>query len=243
MWLPQFAMNKPFSRDTKSGPVLLQVSGLTKRYTTAAETIDVLRDVSLDVRAGERVAIVGPSGSGKSTLLYILGLLLPPTAGSYRMQGEDMLALDRGKQAALRCRRFGFVLQSCNLIEHSTVWENLELPLMYAQVPVSERDERIRSALALVDLEHRIHHPTNRLSGGEQQRVAIARALANRPCVILADEPTGQLDHSHGQQIMDNFEAATCSGDTALLVVTHNPAVAERCTRVCRLEGGMLAAE
>ena len=236
-------MNEPRSNATDSGPVLLQAAGLTKRFTTAAETIDVLRNVNLEVRAGERVAIVGPSGSGKSTLLFILGLLLPPTAGSYRLEGEDMLALDRRQQAALRCRSFGFVLQSCNLIEHSTVWENLELPLMYARVPAAERDERIRRALALVDLEHRLHHPTNRLSGGEQQRVAIARALANRPRVILADEPTGQLDRGHGQQIMDNFEAATRAGDTALLVVTHDSAVAARCTRVCRLEDGLLREE
>lgn len=233
-------MNEPLSSPAGKNGLLLEVRELARRYDTAAESLHVLQRVDLSVRAGESVAIVGPSGSGKSTLLFILGLLLPPSAGQYRMEGRDMLALDRRTQADLRRRAFGFVFQSCNLIEHTTVWENLEFPLMYAGVPRGEREARIREALDAVDMARRIRHPTNLLSGGEQQRVAVARALVNRPRVILADEPTGQLDRAHGRQVMDHFRRILSGGDKAMIVVTHDPSVAECCGRVCALEDGVL---
>lgn len=224
---------------TRNG-LLLQARGLARGYDTAAERLQVLRSVDLELREGESVAIVGPSGSGKSTLLFILGLLLPPSGGSYRLGERDMLALDRRTQADFRRRMFGFVFQSCNLIEHTSVWENLEFPLMYAGVPRSEREARIREALDAVDMARRIRHPTNLLSGGEQQRVAVARALVNRPRVILADEPTGQLDRAHGRQVMEHFHRILSGGGKAMIVVTHDPAVAECCTRTCHLEDGVL---
>jgi putative ABC transport system ATP-binding protein len=233
-------MNNPGSSAVVNDGPLLQVRGLARRFDTAAESLEVLKQVDLEVSAGETVAIIGPSGSGKSTLMFILGLLLPPSEGTYRMGGQDMLTLDRRTQAVFRRQRFGFVFQSCNLIEHTTVWENLEFPLMYAGVARAEREDRIRAALDSVDLAHRIRHPTNLLSGGEQQRVAVARALVNRPQVILADEPTGQLDRAHGRQVMDHFERIVSGGDKALIVVTHDPAIAECCGRVCTLEDGVL---
>lgn len=219
---------------------LLQARGLSRQFVTAAEKLAVLRQVDLDVRRGEMMAIIGPSGSGKSTLLFILGLLLPPSGGAYSLESRDLLALDRRTQADFRRRRFGFVFQSCNLLEHTTVWENLEFPLMYAGVDRAEREERIHSALASVDLAARMRHPTNLLSGGEQQRVAVARALVNRPDVILADEPTGQLDRAHGRQVMEHFERIVKAGDKAVVVVTHDPAIAACCGRVCTLEDGVL---
>ncbi len=233
-------MNDAMSREVSRNGPLLQARGLARQFDTTAESLHVLKRVDLQVRAGETVAIIGPSGSGKSTLLFILGLLLPPSGGSYRMGGQDMLTLDRRTQAEFRRRRFGFVFQSCNLIEHTTVWENLEFPLMYAGVARAEREDRIRAALDSVDLAHRIRHPTNLLSGGEQQRVAVARALVNRPQVILADEPTGQLDRAHGRQVMEHFERIVSEGEKALIVVTHDAAIAECCRRVCTLEDGVL---
>jgi putative ABC transport system ATP-binding protein len=219
---------------------LIQVSDLTKSYQTESGAIHVLRDVNLSISPGEIVAVMGPSGSGKSTLLFILGIFISPTGGSYLLGGEDVLRLDRNAQAEFRRNRVGFVFQSCDLLENSTVYENLEFPLIYAGVDRRERPARIAAALDLVNLGHRIHHSSNRLSGGERQRVAVARALVNQPQVILADEPTGQLDRSHGHQVMDHFVEIVSHSQTSVVVVTHDPEMAARCTRVCSIRDGIL---
>jgi ABC-type lipoprotein export system ATPase subunit len=218
---------------------LIQVADLCKSYDNGVGIIHVLRDVNLRVYPGEIVAVMGPSGSGKSTFLFILGIFLQPTRGSYFL-GGDVLALNRNGQAEFRRRRVGFVFQSCDLMENSTVYENLEFPLIYAGVERKERPARITAALDKVNLGHRIHHSSNRLSGGERQRVAVARALVNQPQVILADEPTGQLDRSHGHLIMDHFGEIVSDGRTSVVVVTHDPEMAARCTRVCSLQDGVL---
>jgi ABC-type lipoprotein export system ATPase subunit len=219
---------------------LVRVTDLCKTYDNGLDLIHVLRDVNLRVYPGEIVAIMGPSGSGKSTLLFILGIFLLPTSGSYLLGGQDVLALDRNAQAECRRNRLGFVFQTCDLFENSTVYENLEFPLIYAGVERGERPARIAVALERVNLGHRMHHSSNRLSGGERQRVAVARALVNQPQVILADEPTGQLDRSHGHLIMDHFGEIVTDGKTAIVVVTHDPEIAARCTRICSIRDGVL---
>ncbi|MFZ5453441.1 MAG: ABC transporter ATP-binding protein [Thermodesulfobacteriota bacterium] len=222
-----------------NGPII-QVTRLSKHYSNGHGVIPVLRGVNLEVHLGEMVAVMGPSGSGKSTLLFILGLLQPASSGNYQFLGQDVLNLNRAAQADFRRRRVGFVFQNCDLFENSTVYENLEFPLVYAQVERQERPARIAAALAKVNLAHRLRHPANLLSGGERQRVAVARALVNQPQVILADEPTGQLDRQNGRMIMDNFNQIAAEGDTSLIIVTHDPQVAERCHRVFSLEDGVL---
>jgi len=220
---------------------LIEVIGLTKTFHNGAGDLEVLRDVNIAIHPGEMVAVMGPSGSGKSTLLYILGLLLAPTSGSYHWGDRDVLRLDRTQQAEFRRRRLGFVFQACDLLENSTVYENLEFPLIYAGVEREARPPRILAALKRVNLEHRLYHSANLLSGGERQRVAVARALVNRPRLILADEPTGQLDRRHGHLIMEHFEEISAVGDTAIVVVTHDPEIAARCTRICPMEDGLLS--
>ena len=225
---------------TPANGALIQVIDLTKTYNNGLELIYVLRNINLKIYPGEIVAVMGPSGSGKSTFLFILGIFLHPTSGSYILGGQDVLCLDRTGQAEFRRNRVGFVFQSCDLLENSTVYENLEFPLIYAGIDRTERPARITAALERVNLEHRIHHSSNRLSGGERQRVAVARALVNQPQVILADEPTGQLDRSHGHLVMDHFGEIVSDGKTAIVVVTHDPEMAARCTRICSLRDGVL---
>jgi len=219
---------------------LIRVTDLCKTYDNGVDLIQVLRNINLKVYPGEIMAIMGPSGSGKSTLLFILGIFLNPTSGSYFLGGQDVLSLDRNAQAEFRRNRVGFVFQSCDLLENSTVYENLEFPLIYAGVDRHDRPERIGIALDRVNLGHRIHHSSNRLSGGERQRVAVARALVNQPQVILADEPTGQLDRSHGHSVMDHFAEIVSDGKTAIIVVTHDPEIAAACTRVSAIRDGVL---
>ena len=219
---------------------LIQVVDIAKNFHNGAGVIEVLRDINLEVYSGEMMAIMGPSGSGKSTLLYILGLLLSPTSGSYRWEGINLLSLNRTQQAEFRRRRLGFVFQACDLLENSTVFENLEFPLIYGGVGRQNRPLLISEALKKVNLGHRLYHSANRLSGGERQRVAVARALVNRPHLILADEPTGQLDRRHGHMVMDHFDEIITAGETAVVVVTHDPDIAARCSRVCPMEDGVL---
>jgi putative ABC transport system ATP-binding protein len=223
-----------------SNDVVIEVANLTKSYTNGGGTIYVLREVSLQVHRGEMLAVMGPSGSGKTTLLFILGLILMPTRGTYLLDGQNVLTLSRAAQAEFRRKRVGFVFQTCDLMENSTVYENLEFPLIYAGVERRERPDKIAAALNQVNLGHRVHHRTNHLSGGERQRVAVARALVNDPQVILADEPTGQLDRSHGHLILDHFGQIVSKGKTSLVLVTHDPEMAARCNRVCSLEDGVL---
>jgi ABC-type lipoprotein export system ATPase subunit len=219
---------------------LLRVTQLCKTYDNGVDLIHVLHNINLKVFPGEIVAIMGPSGSGKSTLLFILGIFLFPTSGTYYLGDQDVFSLDRTAQAEFRRNRVGFVFQSCDLIENSTVYENLEFPLIYSGADPRERPERIATALERVNLEHRMHHSSNRLSGGERQRVAVARALVNQPQVILADEPTGQLDRSHGNLIMEHFAKIVEDGETAIVIVTHDPEIATRCTRTCLIRDGIL---
>ncbi len=229
--------------DTKAAPspeALIRVSNLTKTYNNGAGPIEVLRQVDFEVHLGEMVAVMGPSGSGKSSVLYILGLLQAPTSGSYYWEDVDLFSLDRGQQAEFRRKRLGFVWQACDLLEHSNVYENLEFPLIYEGVEKKERPSRIQEALERVNLGHRLYHNANLLSGGERQRVAVARALVNSPQLILADEPTGQLDRRHGHLVMEHFEEIIAGGSTAIVVVTHDPDIAARCSRVCPMEDGVL---
>ena len=232
-------MNELASSSQVNG-ALIRATDLCKTYDNGINLIHVLHDVNLKVYPGEIVAIMGPSGSGKSTLLFILGIFLHPTSGSYFLGGQDVLGLDRNAQAEFRRRRVGFVFQSCDLLENSTVYENLEFPLIYAGVDRQDRPGRIAAALERVNMGHRINHSSNRLSGGERQRVAVARALVNQPQVILADEPTGQLDRGHGHSILDHFAEIVSDGKTSVIVVTHDPEIATECTRISLIRDGVL---
>ncbi|WP_338667754.1 ABC transporter ATP-binding protein [Pseudodesulfovibrio methanolicus] len=219
---------------------IIDVKNLRKEYVTPAGKVPVLTGVDINIYPGEMVSIMGPSGCGKSTFLYIMGMLQPATSGSYKILGRDVLGLNNKERAGFRRDNLGFVLQTCNLFENSTVYENLEYPLIYGKTPRSMRADIIEESLAEVNLSHRIHHATNRLSGGEQQRVAIARALVNRPQVLLGDEPTGQLDRKTGDKIMKYFEKIVSNKGKAMVLVTHDTEVAKRCTRSFLLEDGVL---
>jgi ABC-type lipoprotein export system ATPase subunit len=199
-----------------------------------------LRGVSLELKAGQTAAVMGPSGCGKSTLLLILGLLQPPDSGTYHSQGTNLFLLDNKQQALFRRRFFGFILQSCAVFAYSTVAENVEFPLIYAGVPRKERLARVAEILALVNLQGKEKARSNHLSGGEQQRVAIARALVNRPHVLLADEPTGQLDSANTEKLMEYFRTVSTEFSVGILVVTHDPHVAGFCDVVHRLHDGRM---
>jgi ABC-type lipoprotein export system ATPase subunit len=200
----------------------------------------VLRGVNLEVVPGEMVAIMGPSGCGKSTMLHVLGMLHAPDSGSLEILGQDVLTFDREQTAAFRRGNMGFVMQASNLFDHSTVFENVEFPLIYEQVPPQERWERVIRALELVRLSARVHYRSNRLSGGEQQRVAIARAMVNNPRILLADEPTGALDAKTSRLIMNNFRTLCHTGGVAMVMVTHDPKMADFCDSIYTLEEGLL---
>lgn len=219
---------------------LIDITKLGKVYTTEAGSIPVLREVNLRVGPGEMVAVMGPSGSGKSTLLYILGLFQAPSYGNYYFDGQDVLSLNRAAQAEFRRHRVGFVLQSADLLQNSTVYENLEFPLIYSGLKRRVRPKRIAEALDRVGMASRIQHPSNRLSGGEKQRVAIARALVNKPQCVLADEPTGALDKDNTELVLGIFEQIVSSDRTALVIITHDPEVAGRCSRIYLMDDGML---
>lgn len=217
---------------------LLEINSITKSYQIAGQDVVVLKQFSMTVGKGEMVSIMGPSGSGKSTLLFILGLFLSPTAGTYSFDNRDVLQLNRKEQAGFRRNEIGFVLQGADLLENSTVYENVEYPLIYAQSKRSGRQKRIHEVLDQVKLSHRIHHSSNQLSGGERQRVAIARALVNHPSVILADEPTGQLDRENSLQVMNYFRAIAEQTETSLVIVTHDQQVAEFCDQIIIIDRG-----
>jgi putative ABC transport system ATP-binding protein len=221
---------------------ILELADVTKVYRDGDVSVEALRGVSALVREGEFLAIMGPSGSGKTTLLGILGLLDRPTAGSYRLVGEEMASLNESRRAHVRGQRIGFVFQAYNLLPRSTALENVELPLIYAGVSRKERASRAREALAEVGLSDRAHHRPSRLSGGEQQRVAIARALVIRPSVVLLDEPTGNLDSASAQHVLAILERVHRGGAT-LVIVTHSSEVAERASRILRLADGLVVAD
>lgn len=216
-------------------PPVIVAQNLYKRYEGFPP---VLRGVNITVEPGEMVAIMGPSGCGKSTMLHVLGMLHAPDAGSLEILGADVLAFNREQTAAFRRGNMGFIMQASNLFDHSTVFENVEFPLIYEQVPPQERWERVIRALELVRLSARVHYRSNRLSGGEQQRVAIARAMVNNPRILLADEPTGALDSETGHLVMDIFHKLHDEQGKTILFITHSPGLAEECERVVTIKDG-----
>jgi putative ABC transport system ATP-binding protein len=224
------------------GPLVISIEGVTKLYVMGEETIHALRGVSLEIRRNEYLAIMGPSGSGKSTLMNMLGCLDTPSSGKYEFSGQDVASMVDDELADIRNREIGFVFQTFNLLPRSDALRNVELPLIYAGVPRNERHERARAALESVGLGNRIHHKPNELSGGQRQRVAIARALVNRPSIILADEPTGNLDSKTGVEIMDLFEELYERGNT-LIVVTHEESIARHARRIIRLHDGLIESD
>jgi putative ABC transport system ATP-binding protein len=219
---------------------LLRLTDVAKVYGGGNHEVRALDGISLTIRQGDYVAITGPSGSGKSTLLNILGCLDQPTSGEYLFEGIPVQTLDDFGLAEIRNRRIGFVFQSFNLLPKYTARKNVEIPLSYSGAGRAERRERATAALVSVGLSERVEHRPSELSGGERQRVAIARALVNRPSIILADEPTGNLDTKVGQEIMKLFEDLNAESNLTVLVITHDPAIAERCRRQIRIVDGHL---
>ena len=233
----------PEARVTRpAGALVIEIEGVTKLYRMGAETIHALRGVALSIRRNEYLAIMGPSGSGKSTLMNMLGCLDTPTAGRYDFNGKNVAHMDDDELAEIRNREIGFVFQTFNLLPRSDALHNVELPLIYAGMPPHERRERALAALEHVGLGHRVHHRPNELSGGQRQRVAIARALVNRPSIILADEPTGNLDSRTGVEIMALFEELYEQGNT-LIVVTHEEDIALHARRIVRLRDGLIESD
>jgi putative ABC transport system ATP-binding protein len=221
---------------------LLRLDNVTKHYTLGDETVQALRGVSFDVARGEFVAIMGSSGSGKSTCMHILGCLDRPSSGSYRLEGREVGDLPRNALAEVRNRQLGFVFQGFNLLSRTSAVENVELPLIYARTPSRERRRKSLEALAQVGLADRAGHFNNQLSGGQQQRVAIARALVNSPSLVLADEPTGNLDSRTSQEIMDIFTSINARGVT-IVMVTHEPDIAAFASRQLLFKDGLLISD
>jgi len=221
---------------------LIHLEGVTKIYPLGKTEVPALRGVDLTIQSGEYVAIMGPSGSGKSTLMNILGCLDVPTNGSYRLGGEEVGTLGDNELSRVRNREIGFVFQTFNLLPRASALHNVELPLVYAGVGARDRARRAEAALVLVGLAERARHRPNELSGGERQRVAIARALVVEPSLILADEPTGNLDSQTGREIMDALERA--GGDQrTIILVTHEEEIAARARRILRLRDGQVVSD
>ena len=221
---------------------MIRLEKVSRRYEMGTEIIHALREVSLEIARGEYVAIMGPSGSGKSTLMNLLGCLDVPTEGRYLLDGTDVSEMDDNELADIRNRKIGFVFQTFNLLPRSTALRNVELPLIYAGVAAEERRELAKAALEHVGLTDRANHKPTEMSGGQRQRVAIARALVNKPSIVLADEPTGNLDSRTGAEIMALFEELTERGNTILLV-THEEDVALHARRILRIRDGGIASD
>jgi putative ABC transport system ATP-binding protein len=218
---------------------MIRMRGIRKVYSTGRVEVEALRGVDLDIAANEYVAVVGPSGSGKSTLMNIVGCLDTPTSGEYVLSGEAVAGLDRNRLAEIRNRHVGFVFQNFNLLPYATALENVELPLLFAGVPAAERRARAEEMLRRVDLADRMDHKPTELSGGQMQRVAIARALVNTPAIVLADEPTGNLDSASGQAIVGLFAELHAAGQT-IVMITHDQAVARLASRVVQIRDGLV---
>ncbi len=224
--------------NTKELP-LIAVKDVTRSYILGKTVVRALRGVSIDIERGDFLSIMGPSGSGKSTLMHLIGCLDTPTSGSLYIEGEDVSEMDEEDLADVRNRKIGFVFQQFNLLTRMTILDNIMTPLMYARIPFKERKERAAEALERVGLSDRLRHRPSELSGGERQRVAIARALVTRPQVILADEPTGNLDTVIGRTILDLFHEINEEGKTVIMV-THDPEVGSISTRSIHLRDGLL---
>ena len=225
-----------------AGTPLIETRRLEKHYQMGAETVRALNGVDLAIHRNEYVAIMGPSGSGKSTLMNLIGCLDTPTSGDYILNGNHVAGMDDDELARVRNREIGFVFQTFNLLPRSTALENVELPLVYGGVGARERRERAVAALKSVELGDRLDHRPNELSGGQRQRVAIARALVTRPSIILADEPTGNLDSRTSEEIMALFERLHAEGQTVIMV-THEPDIAAHAHRVVTLRDGVISSD
>jgi putative ABC transport system ATP-binding protein len=222
--------------------LLIELTDISRVYTVGAEQVRALQGVTVNLERGEWVAIVGQSGSGKSTLMNVIGCLDTPSSGTYRLNGKDVSGLSDDELADIRNREIGFIFQTFQLLPRETALANVELPLVYRGMPAKERREKAKQALDKVKLADRMMHKPNELSGGQRQRVAIARALAAEPSLLLADEPTGNLDSATGEEIVKLFEDLHKAGHTIVLV-THEPKLAARCPRAVRLSDGKLIAD
>ncbi|UMY67232.1 ABC transporter ATP-binding protein [Flavobacterium sp. HJ-32-4] len=221
---------------------MIEIRGLRRNFQLGGETLEVLKGIDLDIQKGEYVALMGPSGSGKSTLMNLLGCLDTPTSGRYVLNGQDVSTLHDDELAEIRNKEIGFVFQTFNLMPRTTALDNVALPMVYAGYGKSDRHARAREVLTQVDLANRMDHQPNQLSGGQRQRVAIARALVNKPSIILADEPTGNLDSKTSVEIMALFNEIHAQGNTVILV-THEEDIAAYAKRVIRLRDGMIESD
>jgi putative ABC transport system ATP-binding protein len=221
---------------------MISLTDIEKRYVMGQSSVRALAGVSLEIAKGEYLAIMGPSGSGKSTLMNIIGCLDTPTSGSYRLNDHEIARMEDDELARIRNREIGFIFQTFNLLSRAEAVRNVELPLVYSGLPKSERQERAARALEMVGLRERLHHRPNEMSGGERQRVAIARAMVNRPSLLLADEPTGNLDSKTGEEIMALIADLHARGNTIILV-THEEELATRAPRVVRLKDGSIVSD
>jgi putative ABC transport system ATP-binding protein len=217
---------------------LIQLENISKTYDAGENAVQALRGIDVAIEKGEFVAIIGPSGSGKSTLMHIIGCLDSPSEGKYWLDGEDVAALSARSLARIRNQKIGFVFQTFNLLPRATILKNVELPLLYAGLSREQRRERGMAALERVGLGNRAKHRPNELSGGQRQRVAIARALVNEPSLVLADEPTGNLDQKTGSEIIDIFQ--NLAGEETIILVTHDPAIASRTSRLIKIVDGLV---
>jgi putative ABC transport system ATP-binding protein len=231
-----------YREDLVNSGVVIKTEELAKVYEMGAEQVHALRGVNVEIRKGEYVAIMGPSGSGKSTLMNLIGCLDSPTSGKYWLAGRLVSDLDDDELAYIRNKEIGFVFQTFNLLPRATALHNVELPLIYNGTPAEERIEKSRKALERVDLADRMQHKPNELSGGQRQRVAVARALVNNPSIVLADEPTGNLDSKTGEEIMTLFENLHRQGNTIILV-THENEIAQHAHRIIHIRDGRIASD
>jgi putative ABC transport system ATP-binding protein len=240
--MPVETASESYRQDLVDKGLAIKTEALWRTYIMGTEEVHALRGVDIEINRGEYVAIMGPSGSGKSTLMNLIGCLDSPSSGKYWLAGRLVSDLDDDELAYIRNKEIGFVFQTFNLLPRASALHNVELPLIYNGTPAEERIVRAKEALAKVDLTERMYHKPNELSGGQRQRVAIARALVNRPSIVLADEPTGNLDSKTGEEIMGVFESLHAQGNTIILV-THEPDIAEHAWRVIYIRDGKVESD